>query len=361
MSDKLSDTRKRATRTTLREVAQAAGVSVAAASYALSGKGLQRRISPAVIERIREVARESGYAPNLLVRSMQSGRTHVLGLYSSFRTHPHHDLYYSRVITALEEAAGSRGYNLLIYCRPESTHDEVYGALNGGMCDGVLFFGPVDDNPLLALLRQSKLPSVLLNHEDPDGILSSVTDDWRDGIRQVVESLTSLGHRDIAVVTSADATTDAPSRVREFTRLLERQGISVPTNRVVPLNVYSSEGARATLHALLNSDSPPTAVFCWHDLAGYYLLDACDSLNISVPMDLSFVGYDGINWSANPKQRLTTVEVDLEAQLQRAVHIVDRLIRGEIVTPEQTVNSVQLRTGTTLAAPPPAGTPRRLL
>jgi LacI family transcriptional regulator len=352
MSEKRRKPAGNVTRTTLKEIAQTAGVSVATVSYALSGKGAQGRISTAVVDRISEIARESGYAPNLLVRSLQSGRTHVLGLYSSFRTHPHHDLYYGRVITALEEEAGANGYNLLIYCRPELTHDEVYGALNGGLCDGVIFFGPIDNHPLLTLLRQSNLPCVLLNHEDPEGALSSVTDDWADGLRQIAERLTALGHRRIGVVTSIpDTINDAPQRVREFISCLAQYGIDVPRERIVPLRNYDPAGAQEALRALMAGDTPPTAVFCWHDLAGYYLLDACEAVGLTVPSDLSIVGYDGINWSANPTQLLATVEVDLEAQIGAAVGLIDRLIRRETTDPERRMLAVQLRVGTTLAAP----------
>src|SRR5258708_29080359 len=80
-------------RSTLKEIAREAGVSVSTASVVLGGKAAQRRISHAVQRRVQEVARQHDYSPNLLVRSLQEGRTHILSFYNAFG-HRHPDELY---------------------------------------------------------------------------------------------------------------------------------------------------------------------------------------------------------------------------------------------------------------------------
>src|SRR5690349_2546151 len=100
-------------RPTLKEVARLAGVSVSTASFVLSGQSEERRISAEVSDRVRAVARERGYVPNLLVRSLQRGRTHALSFYNAFGSRALDDLYMDRVSNVVEFAAGARGYDVL--------------------------------------------------------------------------------------------------------------------------------------------------------------------------------------------------------------------------------------------------------
>src|SRR5439155_25572927 len=93
-------------RSTLKEIAWEAGVSVSTASVVLSGKAAQRRISRAVQRRVQEVARQHDYSPNLLVRSLQEGRTHILSFYNAFGHRHRDDLHMDRLSTAIERAAG---------------------------------------------------------------------------------------------------------------------------------------------------------------------------------------------------------------------------------------------------------------
>ena len=189
-----------------------AGVSVSTASLVLSGQSEERRISAEASERVRRVAQERGYIPNLLVRSLQKGRTHVLSFYNAFGTRALDDIYMDRVSTAIEFAAGVQGYDVLVHCDKRRTDNEVFRLLGGGFSDGLLFFGPLENSELLNLLRASRLPTVLLNHVDTIGGLPFVCDDFKDGLRQVAERLVALGHRRIAAFDGWPKS-DGPARI----------------------------------------------------------------------------------------------------------------------------------------------------
>jgi DNA-binding LacI/PurR family transcriptional regulator len=323
-------------RVTLKDIARQAGVSVTTASLVLAGKGAARRISREVETRVREVAAARDYAPNLLVRSLQDGRTQILSFYSAFGHRERDDLYMDRVSTAVERAAGARGYDVLVHCDVSRSVEDTYQRLNGGRADGLLFFGPYQDDPLLPLLRTSRLPTVLLNHQDPEGVLSSVLDDMHGGMKAVADNLVSRGHRRIAAIANVPGfRSDAPYRIAALREFLGREGIEIPERWIIPLYREAPHTPESALRLLLAEPAPPTALFCWHDRVGYEILEACERLSIRVPGDLSVVGYDGIHWPSTARNVLASVEVPLDTLAEAAVALLDSLIvRTE--TPEPT-------------------------
>jgi DNA-binding LacI/PurR family transcriptional regulator len=339
-------------RTTLKDIAQIAGVSVSTASLVLAGKAATRRISPEVEQRVREIARQRDYTPNLLVRSMQRGRTNVLSFYSSFRLREPNDLYMDRLSTAIERAAGEYGYDVLVHCDFRRSAEAFYRHVNGGLSDGLIFFGPAVEDQLLPLLRDSRLPTVLFNLMDEAGKLSSVTEDMADGMRQVAQLLLTLGHRRIGAITSAPhQRSDAVPRIALLRQYLAEQGVDLPEEHTVPIAESGNYPAGPALQALLNGPNPPTALFCWHDRVGYRVLEACDRVGIAVPERLSLIGYDGLHWPSVSPHVLASVVSDLDKIADTTVRLLDQLIRGEATTPVTRQFPVRVDRGTTLASP----------
>lgn len=340
---------KRRTRTTLSEVAKRAGVSRTTASLVLSGKASGHRISEETRRRVKEVAQELDYSPNLLVRSLQRGRTHVLSFFNAFRLRTVNDLYMDRLSTAIERAAGKLGYDVLVHCDFSRPPEETYRFLNGGRADGLLLFAPLPDDPLLPLLRRSRLPVVLVNACDEEGILSSVRDDVESGMRQVAEVLVRLGHRHVAaIIEEGSDFRDAIPRVRLLQRYLRELDSDLPEERIAS---YWSERTGVLAH-LLSAPDPPTAIFCWRDWLAYRILEDCNQLGIEVPTQLSVIGYDGLHWPATTRHIAASVHVDLDRLAEAAVNLLHRIIVGEQETYADVAIPVEIQRGTTLDAPP---------
>ena len=336
--------RTKNTRTTLTQVAREAGVSTATASMVLSGKAEGVRIASSTAERVRAVAVELDYSPNLLVHSLQQGTSKVLAFFSAFRNLPDDDLYMDRLSRALEQAAGRRGYDLLIHCAFDRTTDESYRAINGGRADGLLLFAPHPDDPILAMMRKSRFPCVLLNARDPEGVLSSVKDDFEHGMRLVGEALVENGHRRIACVhVGPDSSPDAAERIAALDRTLAARGVGRPDE----WTINGSGRPDLGIDALFDGDDSPTAVFCTTDRLAYTVVDALGRRGIRVPQDISVVGYDGLRWPSQSLHRVASVVVDLKAQADAAV---DLLIDARTTTREATVTTI-FDHGTTLGPP----------
>jgi DNA-binding LacI/PurR family transcriptional regulator len=318
---------------------------VSTVSLVLSNKAKDRRISAEVHARVLLAAKELDYSPNLLVRSMQRGRTHVLSFFNGFRFRRVSDLYMDQLSASLERAAGAYGYDILVQCDFSRSVEETYRFLNGGRADGLLMFAPLPDDPLLPYLRSSRLPTVLINMPDTMGVLPCVKDDMEDGMRQIAECLVKNGHKRISAITNEIAETRL--RLAALRRYLEGTGVTIPERFVF------RQSSRAALEQILttirNDPEPPTALFSGHDFCGYTLMELCDSHGVQVPEQLALVGYDGLRWPTSAGRTLDSVHVDLDALAEAAVVTLDSVIAGKEVAFEQLL-PVQLRTGTTLVS-----------
>lgn len=316
-------------RSKLTDVAALAGVSVSTVSLVLAGKGEAHRISEETNRRIHEAAATLNYAPSLLHRSVRRGRTNILSFYNSFRNRDSGDLYMDRISAAVEHAGGKHRYNVLVYCHFDQTVDETYKFLNGGLADGLILFAPGPDEPLLPLLRQSGLPTVLMNPRGPEGVLSTVVDDARHGMRLVAESLVEHGHRRVAIITQHTPGWPDPQIRETFLRSqLSELGIPAENIHLIIHRTATAEDADRMVAELLALPERPTALFAWNDRTAYSILEACLRVNIDVPRQLSIVGYDGIAWSTTSGQVVSSVSTAFEDMAGAAVEVLDLLIQG---------------------------------
>lgn len=335
------------------QIAERANVSVAAVSVILKGDA-QRQFSSALVSRVQAIAEELDYTPNLLVRSMQRGRTHILTLYNTFRHRSHDDHYMSRLMTALELAATRRGYDLLISCVFGDSAEQTYKRLNGGYSDGLILYCPGPDEPLMRYLRNSRLPTLIVNRVDPLAALSHIKDDVVDGIDQAASRLVDLGHRRVAALIShREHNPNAEERVGLMRRSLLDRGVRIPERWVLDIgDEETTNTLYDNLQRLMSEPEPPTAIFCWHDELGYKTLECCERLGIGIPNRLSIIGYDGLPWPGQKGHKLAAVQVDLDALGDGIIGLMDELVGGEVVAPVSRLLPVSFDDGTTLGRSP---------
>lgn len=341
----------KSSRITLRDIADEAGVSISTVSYVLSGKAAARRISAQVAERVENIARRQDYTPNLLVRSLQQGHTHILALHNAFGGRQSGDLYMDRLTTALEQAAGARGYDVLVQCNYSRAAEESYRFLTGGHCDGVLYFGPYNHPDLLDSLRASRIPTIVVGHADDESVLSKVLDDQKNGMKLIADALVEHGHSRIAAISGPIEWNDSTERVDFLRQNLAQHGVNLPDSNVISVADGSKADCEKSLAEFIQRVKP-TAIFCWHDRIGYKCLEVCEDLGIKVPEQISIVGYDGLHWPSTSRHVLTSVKVDIEGIATSAVRLLDDLIQGRKEAPVEAMISVLLSEGTTLARAP---------
>lgn len=329
------------------QVAKAAGVSRTTASLVLSGKSDANRISTDTTTRVLEAARNLDYSPNLLGRSLHHGTTHAFAFFNGFKNRQKDDLYIFRLLDAVQTSAGNLGCDVLIHCDFSKPPEEMYRLMNGGRADGVLLFAPSLSDPLLPMLRQSRLPVVLLNVVDPENVLPSVRDDLNLGMQMLSQSLLDQGHKRLAYVYCPRFEgDDFCQRWAALYKFCEDKDVDLFEH---PFSMHEDFGS--VLRRVIDTVTPPTALIFANDKLAYKAIDTLESWGHKIPEDFSVVGYDGIRWASTTAHVVTSVMVDLPTLTQTAMNLLSSIARQELIPPKVTNVPVQFFPGTTVGPP----------
>lgn len=313
--------RKSDAKTGIREVAEAARVSITTVSLALNGKG---RVSEETRARVLEAAERLGYQPHPSARSLKGGRTGVIALAFSYLKplpYPLTDFdYFNRAIQGATEAALARDCGLVI--GPPTPQSDVWSRLP---LDGVVVFDPVLGDPVPGQLRKRGTPMVVVGR-DPNGDFDDpkVDNDHAAGTRMALDHLWARGARKIALF--AYPLLDAFVAVSEATyrAWCAERGVEP---RVLLFPAMWDRAPRQVAAELFASSDRPDAVYCLEDDLGLESLSAAHDSGLRVPEDLKIAACT--DREVFPNLSLTTIEIDPGRTAREAVglllDIVERL------------------------------------
>lgn len=305
-------------RTTIRDVADAAGVSPAAVSYAL--RGIQ--VSEETQERVRRVASDLGYEANPIARALASGRTGMVGILGPSLE----DLWQQRLVAeAGRVLLAHERYALILDAGGDPMRQRVLATqLRDQQVDG-LILSPVDPSDVFWSELAESVAIVSIGDALPGrGAVGEVLFDNRTGVRNALEHLHALGHRRIAVLRPPGSpTNDRPAEIyvgAEADRLgLDVDVVSAP---------YELQEATDVARTVLAAGQPPSAVFCFSDSIAYGVYAAARELQLRIPGDLSVIGYDDHPVSILLAPPLTSFSWDTERLVDVAVGMVLSAIDG---------------------------------
>ncbi|MDL4771817.1 LacI family DNA-binding transcriptional regulator [Actinomadura xylanilytica] len=312
----MPDRRKRAT---IREVAQATGLSPAAVSYAL--RGIQT--SEETQERVRAAAEELGYEAHPIARALASGRTGQVGLLCGSLG----DYWQQSLAIGIGRELLARDRYALIVDAGGDPERELALArrLRDQRVDG-LIVQPLDPAAGLWAELAESTPVVSIGDALHGGrAQGEVVFDNRRGVTLALEHLRALGHRRLTVFTPTRASTpDRPADVHVNAEA-ERLGLRVDLI-VAP---QSLAGATQVAERVLAGPGRPTAVFCFSDSMAYGVYAVTRELGLDVPGDIAVCGYDNHPMSALLTPPLTTVDWDIDGIVSDAVRLVVDVIDGK--------------------------------
>jgi len=339
----------RNTGSTIREVAEAAGVSVASVSKVLHGRGKNVRVSEARAIEIREAAERLHYSPNALARSLRMSRTHSIGLiWVQMQRIADGPLYYVHLLDGVSTILFQQHYRLTVL--PELPVHQPVRALSDGRLDGVIWCKMPDDPVLAEEFKHTPLKVVALNSPPPSvsGAYPSITCDNEGGAALVVDHLVALGHKRIlfALDVGWEGAPDAHARLKGFGEAMARHGLPFGTEDVVVWKVSAPPVAE---WRAANPDY--TAVFAWHEGIAGAILTAATRAGIDVPGDLSIVGFDSTLFCESTKPRLTAVRQPIREMAEAPARmLIDLIEERPLVTSSMTFPcSLDIRDST---APP---------
>jgi len=293
-------------RPTIVTLARSAGVSASTVSRALKDDG---RISPPMRARIARLAADSGYLPNIMARSLSSGRSGLLGLVLGPLDNPVQALLFE----ALLREAGRRGQRFLMIPSGQGARaDGTAHALLHCRVDGCLVIAAEPGVRAADVCAANGVPVVMINRPPHRGA-TSVARDEREGARLLGAHLRGLGHRRAAILHSGPRSASGVTRERGFLRgFLEAGGRVV--ERLDARSGYAGGFAAGEALARMPPRTRPDCVFAVSDVIAMGAMDGLRGQGIGVPGDLSVAGFDGIPEGGRPAHALTSYRPPL-AQL----------------------------------------------
>ena len=328
---------------TLREIARECKVSVATVSKALND---MNDVSPETKEAIKTTARRMGYYPNSSARALKTNRTYNIGVLfvdesNSGLTHD----YFANVLDSFKRSVEKKGYDLTFI---NSTHNRNMTYLEHSRYRGVdgvvIACVDLDDPQVLELVRYDAIPVVTIDHVFDYRI--AVMSDNIQGMHDLVEYAYSKGHRRMAYI-SGDDTAVTRNRVGSFVRSLEKHYIDTPEEYLISSAYRNPELAYKYTRQLLQLMDSPTCIFYPDDYSAIGGINAIRDIGLSVPDNISVVGYDGSYISQIMSPRLTTLRQDTvkigSVAAEKLIHLIENprttliqrfVMNGELVAGE---------------------------
>jgi DNA-binding LacI/PurR family transcriptional regulator len=284
---------------TILDVAEEAGVSKSLVSLVMRDSD---RVSASSREAILEAASKLGYRPNAAARTMVRQRSYVIGVLISNLHNP----FFADVIDGIDMTATDSGYRSILTTgnRVAGRERLAVGTLLEMRVDGLILVSPSFHKDF-AIEAAKSVPTVLIGKATRAPTVDSVTNDDRQGAAMVVDHLVDLGHRRIAHIDGGIGAGSKPRRTG-YQRAMRRHGLETEIQSVQ--GGFTEEEGSAGMRRLRANGARPTAVFVANDLAAIGVLEVLRSEGLSVPGDISVVGYDNTAMAASHRIGLTTID-----------------------------------------------------
>ncbi|WP_274650225.1 LacI family DNA-binding transcriptional regulator [Paenibacillus humicola] len=324
---------------TIKQIADLAGVSKSTVSRIISGNGYA---SPEARERVERVIAELQYKPNAVARAMVSQRTNNIGVIIYRQHHPiaSHPLY-GKILDAVILAAEALGYSVFVTTDQEMSLRRADFLLEKRV-DGLILISRLRQN-VIDYVKRFGVPYLMVNGTTDDADVLQIVSRDEEGGGQAAAYLHRLGHRNIAVIAGPQEHRSHNLRLKGFCERLARSGCRPDESAVL----YSSQSTFEEGRRLMSEHGERlramgcTALFATNDMLALGAMKWLLEHGVSVPRELSVMGFDDIDLSAMYAPSLTTISVDKAGMGREAVRLLDRLIRQEAAPAE----GVELATG----------------
>lgn len=299
---------------TAADVAKLAGVSQPTVSRALADNPL---VSPKTRRLVQEAARKLGYRPNAIARSLTLQRSGLIAVVCGSMDNP----FYWDILRETNERLQSLDLQVLLFSvGPNDSFDGIIQKVLQYQVDGLIVLSAVLSSKAIAQCKKAGLPVILFNRHIDDSNLNAVCCDNIEGGRNVAKLLIKTGHKSFAYISGAEDTSTNRDRFQGFNGQLAESGFGPP---VVEYGDYTYAGGREAVKRLILQGGRLDAIFCANDIMAIGALDGLRiDLNISVPEDISLVGFDDIPMASWSGIELTTVQQQADRMINATLGIL---------------------------------------
>ncbi len=314
--------------TTIKDVAQLAGVSPSAVSMVMNGSS---RISTETIARVENAVQKLNYRPNSIARSLRKNHTLTIGMINSEETSSSPFTFIMPLMVGVEETAREQGFSVfLCNSHGKSEHEKNYlETLIDKQVSGIIFVNAKPEPRGAPALELGSLPYVFLYQYAPKVRVPSVMPDDSAGGYKATRYLAELGHTRIGYINGENSYQVTQLRFEGYRKALTDAGLPFDPSLVQFPNTWFEEGGYDSAKIFMRLPKPPSAIFCANDELAIGALEAIKELGLRVPQDVSLVGYDDRHEAVHKRPPLTTVALPFYEMGKLALNLLLSMIRGE--------------------------------
>jgi LacI family transcriptional regulator len=320
---------------TLRDVAKRVGIHPATASRALNDS-TRHLVSEETATRVAQAAREMGYTPNSIARSLKTSRSLTVGVLLPDLTNP----LFPPMVRGIEDALRPAGFTALL-ANTDNDDERAQTAVEAlrlrqvdGWISAVATLGR-------GLAGRSGLPVVLLNRQDDEGTPAVVGDDG-GGVEQAIAHLVALGHERIAYVAGPQDVSTGIARYHAYLEGTARHGIARGPELVRFGETFREADGAGALGSLLDEGAEFSAVLAGNDLLALGCYDALAERGLRCPQDVSVIGFNDMPFADKFGPPLTSVRIPHHEMGRRAAEQLLARLRGELAGPSLDVLPAEL-------------------
>lgn len=309
---------------TLVEIAQKAGVSVSTVSRALSNSDYP--LKEETRQRILGLAEEMGYKPNLVARSLQSNRSHVVGVIVDRMQSP----FAAATVQGIQDGLRNEGYSISIAYsnRDQELAEEAINSFYSRQVDGIIILNSWLHHFNDRILALQNRPFIFVNRLFSNCLCNCVGPGDYIGAQIATQHLIDLGHQRIGYINGLEDWIEAQNRLAGYQDTLEKHGWPVDQALIIQGDWGVDSGYQAT-RELLSLDERPTAIFAANDIMALGAIYAIQAAGLQIPNDIALVGYDDRDFSAWIRPALTTIRMPSYEMGQAAARLLLKQFSGE--------------------------------
>jgi LacI family transcriptional regulator len=290
-----------AQRSTLKQVAEKAGVSLGMAGRVLGNYG---SFSDATKKKVTEAARALNYAPNIIARSLRTQLTKTIGVLISDIT----TFFWTTLVRGIQDKAGKAGYSVIL-CNSddESENEQLYlSTLFERNVDGLIVSPTPHNHSYLKRLARSMVPLVLVDRGVKGLAVPTIKTDNQAGAYEAVKHLIDLGHDRIAIITGIPGVETSEERFTGYRQALQERGIPL-RKTLIRQGHFQKDQAFSATKELVRLKRPPSAIFVSNEPMVSGCILALKESGLGIPEDIAVVGFDDPVWASYMDPPLTAV------------------------------------------------------
>lgn len=311
----------------IHDVAKEAGVSVATVSKVLND---YPDVSDKTRKRVNLAIEQLHYQPNVVARGLVKRRSWTVGV---LLTVPFTNPYVAELLEGIKTALENSGYDLVrLSTRFDDPHYSFIKHCRSRNVDGVVVFGVERDNRSIDELIHSDIPTMFVDMDIVGKRAGYITTDNQNAIHKGVKHLYELGHRKIAYISGTLGPSIANMRLEGYRQGLISCGLSYSTSYLEVCD-YTFDGGAAAMSRLLALHDTPTGIVCASDLSAFGAIHEIEKNGLSVPHDISVVGFDNTYHAQVFKPNLTTVNQNIYSIGIKSIECLIALIENRDYSP----------------------------